>query len=198
MNPNNAKNERDALKGQMTFQQNVIYSLVGLSFALAAGWGWTVMNSTVAIVPPEVKRPYEIGSNFGNKDYLGDMANYVLSTVLTVSPDSVDFNNKVILKMTDPDGYGKLKSDLEAAALRLRRDRVSTVWVARKEEISERDKRVKIAGRLKTYIADVLTSDREKEYIVEFSITSSGRLYVLKVQEVVKPDPVRSSGHQPG
>jgi conjugal transfer pilus assembly protein TraE len=198
MNPNNAKNERDALKGQMTFQRNVIYSLVGLSFALTAGWGWTVMNSTVAIVPPEVKRPYEIGSNFGNKEYLADMANYVLSTVLTVSPDSVDFNNKVILKMTDPDGYGKLKSDLEAAALRLRRDRVSTVWVARKEEISEREKRVKIAGRLKTYIADVLTSDREKEYIVEFSITSSGRLYVLKVQEVVKPDPVRSSGHQPG
>jgi len=197
MNPVNAKNERDALKGQVTFHRYMNAGLLSLTFVLSCGWVWTAINSTVAIVPPEVKRPYEIGSNFGNKDYLADMANYVLNTVLTVSSDSVDFNNKVILKMTDPDGYGKLKADLEAAAIRLKRDRVTTVWVPRKEEIFERDKRVKVAGKLKTYIADVLTSEREKEYTVEFNITSSGRLYVLKVEEVEKRAVAQPAGQQP-
>jgi len=187
MNPHNAVNERAALKGQVTFQRHVIYGLIGLSLVIAGGWGWTAINSKVAILPPEVKRPYEIGSNFGNADYLADMANYVLQSVLTVSPDSVEHNNKVILKMTHPDGYGKLKSELEAAALRLRSDQVSSVWIPRKVEIFAREKRVEVAGRLKTYIADVLTSERDKQYTVEFNITSSGRLYVLNIQEVVKP-----------
>ena len=198
MNPNNAKNERDTLKGMVTFQRNVIYGLIALGLGLTAGWGWTVMNRTVVIVPPEVKRPYEIGSNFGNRDYLADQTNYVLQAVLTVTPDTVDHNNQVILKMTDPDGYPKLRADLDAAALRMKRERVTTVWIPQKEEISERDKRVKVKGRLKTFIADVFTSERDKEYTVDFNITSSGRLYVLKVQEVVKHDPARSVGQQPG
>ncbi len=191
MNPNRALNERAALRGVVGFQQTVIFSLLGLTFAMACGWAWTVVNSTVVILPPEVKRPYEIGSNFGNKEYLGDMANYVLQTVLTVSAESTDFNNKVILKMTDPDGYAKLKTELEASSIRLKRDRITTVWIPRKEEISERDHKVKVSGHLKTYISDVLTSDREKDYLVEFSITSSGRLYVTKIQEIVKPEPAR-------
>ncbi|MFN7570478.1 MAG: type IV conjugative transfer system protein TraE [Betaproteobacteria bacterium] len=198
MTPEHARNEREVLKSQISFQRYVIVGALGLSVVLAGGWLWTAMNSVVAIVPPEVKRPYEIGSNFGNRDYLSDMANFVLQTVLTVSPDSVDYNNKVILKMTDPDGYGKLKADLEGAALRMKRDRVSTVWTPRKEEVQERDKRVKVSGRLKTYVADTLTSDREKEYLIEFNVTAAGRLYVVSLQEVVKPDPARPAGQPAG
>lgn len=197
MNPANAKNERDGLKLQLAFQRNVIYGLISLSAVIGVGWGWTVVNSTVAIVPPEVKRPYELGANYASRDYLADMANYVLQMRGTVSPDSVDYQNKVILKMTDPDGYGKLKSELEGAALRIRKDRIATVWTPRKESVSERDKTVRVSGSLKTYIADVLTSTRDQEYLVEFNVTSSGRLYVLKVAEVVKPDPARTAG-QPG
>jgi conjugal transfer pilus assembly protein TraE len=188
MNPHSAKNEHERLKGQTTFQRNVIDGLLGLCFAMACGWGWTVMNSTVAIVPPEIRRPYEIGAGHGNKEYLADMANYVLDQVLTVSPDSIDHNNTVILKMAHPDGYGKLKAELEGAALRIKRDRISTVWTPRKESVFERDNVVRVSGFQKTYIADVLASTRDREYLVEFTITSSGRLYVLRIEEVVKPD----------
>lgn len=198
MNPSNAQNERDTLKGIVTFQRNVIYGLIALATFLTLGWGWTVLNEKVVVVPPEVKRPYEIGSNFGNRDYLADQANYVLNSILTVTPDTADHNNSVILKMTHPDGYPKLRAELDAAALRMKKERVTTVWVPQKEEISERELRVKVKGRLKTFIADVFTGDRDKEFLVEFNINSSGRLYVLKVQEVVKPDPARPAGQQQG
>ena len=194
MTPNNAKNEREALAEQLFFHRFVNICLLGLSLILAGGMVWMTMNRTVVVVPPEVRRPYEIGANFGDKDYLADMAIYVLNTVLTVSPDQVDNNNRVILKMTDPDGYGQLKSDLEAAAIRLKRDRVTTVWSWNKYEVSERNKRVTVSGRLKTYIADVLTSERDKQYTVEFIINSSGRLYVSTIKELVKPDPARPAG----
>ena len=98
--------------------------------------------------------------------------------------------------MTDAAGYGQLRADLEAAAVRLKRERVTTVWIPQREEISEADHKVKVKGRMKTYIADTPTGERDKEFLVEFNITSSGRLYVLNVKEVVKAEPARPAAQQ--
>ena len=193
MNTSHGKNERESLRSQVNFLRTVVLSLIGLLCLMAGGWGWTVINERSILVPPEVRRPYEVGASYGSKDYLADMSTYVLSMMFTISPETVEWQNKVILKMTHPDGYGKLKAELEANAQRLKRDRIATVWVPRTEKVSERSKTVVVAGKLKTYIADVLTSEKDKEYQVEFEITSSGRLYVVRVQEVVKPEPASRS-----
>lgn len=189
MSPEKANNERESLKAQLRFHRAMNVGLLATLFMGVLLLGYVVFRDTTRIVPPEIKRPYEIGANYANKDYLLDMAGYVLAMVLTVTPETVEYNNQVILKMVDPDGYATLKTALDAAALRLKQERVTTIWVPRKEEVSEQDKRVKVSGKLKTYIADKLTSERDKDYIVEFTVTTSGRLYVSKIEEVVKRDP---------
>ena len=194
MAPEQATNERERLQSQIRFHRAANAGLLTVLLLLVLLLGFVVVRDTTKIVPTEIRRPYEIGANYANKDYLLDMAGYVLGTVLTVTPESVDYNNRVILKMTDPDGYAGLKTALDAAALRLKQERVTTIWVPRKEEVSERDKRVKVSGKLKTYIADKLTSERDKDYLVEFSVTTSGRLYVSKIEEFLGRDPARHAG----
>lgn len=188
MSPDNAINERDSLKGQVRFLRTVVIGLIGLNAALLGLEAYTVMTAKEIVVPPEVRRPYEIGSNYANTDYLLDMAAYVLEKVLTVTPETVDYNNRVILKMAHPDGYAALKTMLDAAALRVKQERVSTVWIPRNEKVNERAMTVEVSGQRKTFIADKLTSQLDKVYLVQFSVTSSGRLYVSKVEEVVKRD----------
>ena len=189
MAPDKAINERDKLQSQLRFHRAMNAGLLATLLFGVLLLGFVVVRDTIKIVPPEIRRPYEIGANYANKDYLLDMAGYVLGTVLTVTPETVDYNNKVILKMTDPEGYAGLKTALDAAGLRLKQERVTTIWVPRKEEVTEQQNRVTVSGKLKTYIADKLTSEREKDYLVEFTITTSGRLYVSKIEEVVKRDP---------
>jgi conjugal transfer pilus assembly protein TraE len=188
MNPKHASNELQKLQSQLRFQRVMN---IGLVAAINLGillLGFTVFRETTHILPPEIRRPYEIGADYANKDYLLDMANYVLSMVLTVTPESVEHNNKVILKMTQPEGYANLKAALDAAALRVKQERVTTVWVPHHEEIYEKEKRIKVNGKFKTFIADKLTSERDKTYLVDFTITNSGRLYVSKIEEFVKDD----------
>ena len=185
--PQLALNERDVLRARIRFLQTLVLGLLGLAAVQAAGWLFTAWTAKTVIVPADVRRPYELGSGTANRDYLAEMSNYVLQQILTVQPETVDHNNKVILRMTDPSGYSVLKSELDAAAQRIKKERLATVWVPASEAVSEADKWVRAKGRLKTYVGDVLTSEREKEYLVEFTITSSGRLYVLKAQEVVGP-----------
>lgn len=194
MNTANGKNQRDQLREQSIFQRRLIFSQIALCGAMALGWGWTVLHSKVIVTPPEVKRRYEVGSNFGSSDYLVDMTGYALQLLYTNSPDSVEHNNGVLLKMSDPESYWQMKTLLDAAAIRMKTLKVSTVWTPTKETVSEKDLRVTASGRLKTYIADVLTSNVPKEFLVEFTINSSGRLYVHDVQEVVKPDRARPAG----
>ena len=194
MAPEQANNERDRLQSQVRFLRAANAGQLAVLLLLVLLLGFVVVRDTTKIVPTEIRRPYEIGANYANKDYLLDMAGYVLGTVLTVTPESVDYNNRVILRMADPDGYAGLKTALDAAALRLKQERVTTIWVPRKEEVSERDKRVKVSGKLKTYIADKLTSERDKDYLVEFSVTTSGRLYVSKIEEFLGRDPARHAG----
>jgi len=188
MSPDTAINERDSLKGQVKFLRVVVVGLMGLSVGLVGVAAYTLMRQTTHIVPPEVRRPYEIGADYANKDYLVDMAGYVLDKVLTVTPETVDYNNRIILKLAHPEGYPTLKTSLDAAALRIKQERVTTVWVPRNEKVSERAKTVEVSGKLKTFIADKLTSEREKTYFIEFTLTTSGRLYVAKIEEVVKKD----------
>lgn len=188
MNPKYASNELQRLQSQLRFHRVINIGLVvAINFGVLL-LGFTVFRETTHVVPPEIRRPYEIGANYANKEYLVDMANYVLSMVLTVTPESVEHNNKVILKMTQPEGYADLKAVLDAAALRIKQERVTTVWVPENEEIYEKEKRVKVTGRYKTFIADKLTSERDKTYLVNFTITTSGRLYVSKIEEFAKDD----------
>lgn len=194
MTPEKANNERAALKGQLRFHRAMNAGLLTILLIGVLLLGWVILRDTTRIVPPEVRRPYEIGAHTANPDYLLDMADYVLGMVLTVTPETVEHNNQVILKMTDPTGYATLKTALDAAALRLKKERVTTLWVPRKEAVSTRAKRVQVSGKLKTFIADKLTSEHNKDYLVEFTVTTSGRLYVARIEEVIPRDAAKPAG----
>ena len=188
MSPENAARNSAVLHSQLRLYRLLCFVL---SLVLLGGvviLGFVLLRETIRIVPPEIRRPYEIGANYANKDYLAEMSAYVLSSVLTVTPDTVDYNTKVILKMTHPDGYATLKTALEASAARLKRERITTIWSLRSEVVDERNLTLKASGSLKTYIADKLVSESPKDYFVKFLVTTSGRLYVTKIEEIVKSE----------
>ena len=187
MTPSHAANERLVLQSQIRFHRTLSMILAVGILVMSIAFCWVLLRETTHLVPVESRRLYEVGAGQANTAYLQDMAEYVLSMVMTVTPENVDHNNSVILKMADPDGYGALKVALDAAALRVKQERVATVWVPQIEEVNTKDLRVRVSGKLKTYIADKLTSEKPHDYLVEFIITPSGRLYVSKIEEVIKP-----------
>lgn len=186
MSPEKANQTIEGLRGQVRFHRMMNVMQMAVIFCGLILVAFVVFRDTTRLVPPEIRRPYEIGANYANKDYLIDMANYVLGTVLSVTPESVQHNNKVVLKMAHPDGYAQLKMTLDAAAMRINQEKVTTVWIPRKEEVSEGGQWVRVTGRLKTFVSNVLTSEGEQEYFVQFNVTTSGRLYVTKLEQVLK------------
>jgi len=188
MSPENAARNTASLQSQLRFYRLLSFTLTLTLLGGVLVLGFVLLRDTVKIVPPEIRRPLEIGSSYANKDYLAEMSAYVLGSILTVTPDTVDHNTRVILKMTHPEGYAILKTALEASATRLKRERITTIWALRSELVDERNLSVKASGSLKTFIADKLVSESPRDYAIKFLITTSGRLYVTKIEEIVKPE----------
>ncbi|KWN65939.1 type IV conjugative transfer system protein TraE [Burkholderia stagnalis] len=185
MRPDIAKNERDKLSETIRFHRKVISGQAVANVLLTLLVGWTVLHDTTRIVPPEVKRPYQIGAGQADKDYLSDMSGYVLGLILTSTPETVDYNNSILLKMAEPEQYPVFKTQLDAAAIRIKREKITTIWSPQSAQIFVDAKRVIWKGTLKTYIADQPISTLPHTYVVELPISFSGRTYVRKAEEVL-------------
>lgn len=192
MRPDVDDSERQKLRRGIAFHRALNLVLGGGIIVVSASTFAVVMNERTFLTSPESGRTYEIGRGFANKEYLLDQAHYVLGTILTVTPETVEYNNGIILKMVHPDGYPALRTTLDAAALRVRQERITTVWIPRKEVVNTPGLSVKLSGTLKTWVADKPTSTRDKDYMVQFMINNSGRLYVKNVQELVPHDAAQS------
>lgn len=184
MSPDQAQNERVKLAKDVRFHRIATFGLLLALFGSIALNGYMVLKDPVKLVPPVIKRPYEIGSSITNADYLVDLSDYVVSTIYTVTPETVDHNVKTILKIAHPDGYANLKSELNVAAARIKKERISTIWVGRDEDVQPRAGVVTARGKLKVYIADKLVSEKDKTVRVRFETTISGRTYVADVKEI--------------
>lgn len=188
MTPDIARNERDKLASQARFLKIILIWLLGIITIETGLIMFMIINQVTHIVPPEIRHSYQIGAHYANRDYFLDMGSYALDRLLNTTPETVEYNNGVILKMADPAGYAALKTILDAAALKIKKEQISTTWIPERAEFNEDLKQVKIGGKRKVFLAGHLASTQDQVYVIDFNITLFGRLYVVKIAEFVKPE----------
>ncbi|HGO6126524.1 TraE/TraK family type IV conjugative transfer system protein [Burkholderia cepacia] len=184
MDPGLAANQRDELRAQVKFLKLCLVFSLGAIVLFLILVMFLVLRDPTRLVPPEIRHAYVIGSGTANGDYLSDMSDYVLSLQATTTPETVDHNNAVILKMTDPDSYPAIKAMLDAAAIRIKRERITTIFVARTKSIDRGNNRVTTTGTFKTFIGDKLVGEEDRSLLVAFNISLTGQTYVQQLAQV--------------
>ncbi|CAR57755.1 TraE/TraK family type IV conjugative transfer system protein [Burkholderia cenocepacia] len=184
MTPDRAANERADLRSRVKFLKLCLVFTLGTIVLGLILVMFLVLRDPTRIVPPEIQHAYVIGSGTANGDYLSDMSDYVLSLQATTTPETVDHNNAVILKMTDPAAYPVIKTMLDAAAIRIKRERITTIFVMRTKSIDRPNNRVITTGTFKTYIGDKLVGEEDRSLLVAFNITLTGQTYVQQLAQV--------------
>lgn len=154
--------------------------------------GYVVVRERVIVVPPVVTDAYEVGASFGNREYLTDITRMVLDKLATTTPETVDANNAFVLKVVDPSAYPQLKTELELAAARVKRERITTIWIPLTYSVDVAAHQVRVDGRIKTWISNAYTSERARSYVVSYHISTFGRLYVENVEEVIDDPDARA------
>ena len=148
-------------------------------------------HERVVVVPPAIHKTFWVDADRVSPEYLEQMGYYLIQLTLNVTPQSVDYQSKVLLQYAAPAAFGELRTALLAAAERLKRDGAATVFSAQDLSVDERALKVGVRGQLTTFISDRRVSDVPKGYAIEFQYTA-GRIFLKSFRETNPNDPLET------
>ncbi len=142
----------------------------------------------VLIPQYDVDHRVEISSQKYSDDYFIDWANGVVGTILCVNPDSVDWKNQQILKIT-VQSYGTLKEKLKEDALRIKKDHISTVFYPKKFTVHRGRQTVDVIGEQITYFGkDSSPVTSEKTYQLTWDVRAHGIILLKDFNEIKREE----------
>lgn len=189
MNPERYRGERDNAKSQIYFLKLVVAGLVLLLMPMAYAVAMLIGNVQVQVnVPPTINKSFWVQGKRANAQYLEEMGYFISQMVLTTSPESVDYQNKMLLYYACPSAYGKLKTDQAVAAEALKRDAIATVFGAHGVSTDEKSMQVALTGSLSTWVGARKAPDRPATYLAKFDYQNA-RICVADFKETSSDDP---------
>ena len=147
----------------------------------------------VIVVPPAVHKSFWVEHDRVSAEYLEQMGYFLIQLALNVTPQSVDYQSRLLLQYVAPASYGEIKTAMTVVAERLKRDGASTVFSARNVTTDERALKVSIQGSLTTFIGDRRVSDVTKSYLVELQY-ALGKLTIKSFKEATVNDSLDNKG----
>jgi type IV conjugative transfer system protein TraE len=117
-----------------------------------------------------------------NDTYLIDWANSLLREVLTVNPETVDFQNKKFLELSLASNL--LKEKLDQSARDIKRDHVSTVFYPKTFSIDRTSQQITVTGTFMTYFGqDKNPVVNLKTYILGYTLLPTGVIAIKTLEK---------------
>lgn len=152
-------------------------------------------NTKTIITPPVVSTSFWVTNDTNvDPEYLRQMAHWFAGLIVTVSPETVDAQQKVALAYTNPNISKSLREQLHQDALRIKDSQLTqTLFI---ENIDVRPKRMQAAvyGHRDVYVGDVFSSKENVVYLIQFKFIN-GKIRVAKFIKTTKKDPFNAKGN---
>ena len=187
-----------------TFKKNLdqTRSTVGMLFVLllisgAANIGLisltysAIGRERTVIIPPEVQKSFWVDNSRVSKEYLEQMATWILDLETSVTGHNIDWKHNQVLKYVIPSSYTKLKAYMNGVSVAYHRDNLATVFNVHTMHIEQDKLRVTFTGILTTFMGDRKIVDNRKTYIIEFLYTGT-KLYLKTFEEAAADDATRT------
>ena len=189
MNPLKISADLEARTGIGQAIQFLLAALATTSVLLALHIFLHQDQERVTFLPPQIEKGFWVEADQVSRDYLDQMALFVLQLVYNVTPASVDFQNAALLKYAAPEAHGALEKAARLAADRVKRDQISTLFSPRSVLHDKADGlRVAIQGELTTFVTDKASPPRAMTVLVAFRY-DGGRTVVTSLKETSQDDP---------
>jgi conjugal transfer pilus assembly protein TraE len=181
----------------ITLQAALLLGLIAVNLVTALTAYRLIGAQRVVVVPPAVHKSFWVENDRVSAEYLEQMGYFLVQLALNVTPQSVDYQSKLLLQYVAPASYGEIKTAMTIAAERVKRDGASTVFSARNLTTDEHAMKVAIQGSLTTFIGDRRVSEVMKSYLVELQY-AAGKLTIKSFREVTVNDPLDNKSGTPG
>ena len=179
----------DRSRRTISFQAVLLVGSIAVNLVTALTAHRLIGSERVIVVPPAVHKSFWVEHDKVSAEYLEQMAYFLIQLALNVTPQSVDYQSKLLLHYVAPASYGEIKTAMTIVGERLKRDSASTVFSARNITTEEHALKVAIQGSLTTFIGDRRVSEVTKSYLVQLQY-AAGKLTIKSFKEVTINDPL--------
>lgn len=183
------RHDLDSSRRTISYQKLVVLASLGLNIVLASIALRLIGLERVVLVPPTIHKSFWVESDKVSAEYLEQMAYFLIQLVLNVTPQSVDYQSKLLLQYAAPASYGEIKTAMAVAGERLKRDGAATVFSPRTINVDERAMKVAVQGQLTTFISDRRVSESSKSYVIELQY-ALGKITIKSFKETNDHDPL--------
>ncbi len=186
MEPASYRRQMLALQGQARFFRLVsILLAAGVACMAGAMFAIAQKDQRVVIVPPEVRSSYWVEDAAVSRSYYLEWGHYVVSLLLNVSPESIDYQSEILLRHVAPGSAERMRARLAAAAEKLRRESLTTFFAVSGVEVRQQEGQVAFAGSLTSYVQGRRIGERRAAFAASFKVVR-GQLALV---ELVETDP---------
>ncbi len=185
------RQDLDSSRRTISYQQLVLAASLALNIVIALIAFRLIGLERVVLVPPSIHKSFWVESDKVSAEYLEQMAYFLAQLVLNVTPQSVDYQSKLLLQYAAPGSYGEIKTAMAVAGERLKRDGAATVFSPRTINVDQRALKVAVQGQLTTFISDRRVSDASKSYLIELQY-AQGRITIKSFKETNANDPLET------
>ena len=141
----------------------------------------------IVIVPPTVKDQFWISQDQVSKSYYSQWGHYVMMLILNVTPDSVNFQNQMLLEHVATNYRSKIKAQLENVKRKIKEEKISTSFAVNNFFIDEEQSSIAFIGVLSSYVEGKKIADKETAYMAKFIVVNS-RLLLSRFVETNTKD----------
>ena len=121
------------------------------------------MNNTTVVLTPLINSETSISYNKVSNDYLEKVSRDVIYTLLSLTPETVEYSQKAILTLANPDSYGQIRNQVESIKADIMSKKFSTAFFPVYFDVNTKTLEVYIDGFLSTYLAQKEVSRNKKQ-----------------------------------
>jgi len=144
-------------------------------------------STILHIAPPDFQREYTVRKTSASRDYIEQMAIFLLVNGLTVNPDSAIYSTKSFLRWLTPEARGKLETALLGDAEWIKSNQVSQAFYPRACDFFGPLK-LRVTGTLLQWTGGRLITSRDVAIDLRVAIDH----YTLKIEDMAYVDTDRT------
>ena len=142
-------------------------------------------RSMVTLVPMNLNEPMTVSNNAVSSDYLSKTAMAFINLRLNFNPETVDKNHKIILKFASTSSYPSLKKSLDAEAVSIKEQGISSNFYLNNVEINRKKMTIIAGGILMRSVSSKALPEIKTKFLIRFK-NNNGLLSIRKFVEVAQ------------
>lgn len=164
-------------------QQWLMMILLGISVLLLSV---TVLlrheRIRTVVVPMHASSPFWVEDEHVSEAYLIDMADYVMTQYLTVTPGNLSHHNEKLLTLAAPEAEGALSQALSIDAKKIKREHLNVVFYPKQITADPDALQADVTGDVLRFTAQHQLPRQRVTYRVRFKL-NRGQLWLIGIDE---------------